>query len=382
MDKRTKDKIDSYNISGNAFKLRTRPKGDGYTLFYELYRKNESRRRKSFGRYIKGTSGSYSEDLKEINDCITDLMEMNRKYHISKSSTFLEKKKTRNYGDANFFKVFEGYYKKKFKNKTTQKPFQNTLTYLRKYSGKSEPKLEGIDMKFCNGFRNFLDRADLENSSKRTYLQKFKQVINFLLEEKYIKENPIPRKFSFSSNIPDRTYLTENELILLMEQPAPPYSYIVTKAFIFSCFTGLRWGDLSELKFQDIKNGTLKIRQGKTKEYVEFDLPVQAVEIMEEMKQKKDSTDLVFNKLGSDYRGNKKIKKWVKLAGIEKTVTWHVARHTFACLLLLKKNDIYHVSKLLGHTDIKHTQKYLHVLKEHKSKASETLSSIGRAHGN
>ena len=118
----------------------------------------------------------------------------------------------------------------------------------------------------------------------------------------------------------------------------------------------------------------MKILQGKTKEYVEFKLPTPAIEILNKLRV--FSNESVFVDLGSNHRGNIKIKEWVKNAEIKKTITWHVARHTFACLLLLKGVDIYHVSKLLGHTDIKSTMKYLHVLKEHKTKATEALSDI------
>ena len=231
------------------------------------------------------------------------------------------------------------------------------------------------DMKnHLESIKNYFEKLELKNSSKNSYLQKFIEVVSYLVENKFIKENPIPKKFTFKENVPDRQYLTPKELNKLASTPFPEYSFFVCNAFLFGCFSGFRWADLKKLKFADISNNEVKILQGKTKEYVEFKLPTPAIEILNKLRV--FSNESVFVDLGSNHRGNIKIKEWVKNAEIKKTITWHVARHTFACLLLLKGVDIYHVSKLLGHTDIKSTMKYLHVLKEHKTKATEALSDI------
>ncbi|MCD4819114.1 MAG: site-specific integrase [Candidatus Cloacimonetes bacterium] len=373
MDVRIEKKIHSCNSISNAFKLRYRKFKDRYCLYADI-QKDGIRKKMSLKLFISGNPYDYDADKLIIQRAKLIISEYNQKYEIRKNIDFInEIDESVNFKKLNFITLFKKYYEDKYIKKTTKKPFQNTVKHLRDFAG-SNIKIAQINKSFCFRFKNYLDKTNLKNSSKNSYLQKFKEVIAFLLENKIIKENPIPKKYSFKVNTPDREYLTEAELKKLISTPYPEYSFVVCNAFIFSCLTGLRWNDLFELKFSDIRAGILKIKQGKTNEFVEFELPERAKKIVNEMKQFQN--DKIFQGIGSDYRGNKKIKIWVEKAKIAKNITWHIARHTFACLLILKKVDLYHISRLLGHTDIKHTTKYLHMLKEHKTKATEVLSTI------
>ena len=373
MDSRTKQKIKSYNNPNNSFKLKARKNGDFYSLYTEI-QKDGIRKKKTLNIIVTGKTNHYLQDKKQIDIAMRIVEDYNRKYKEKKNIDFLTNLNDKSkYLHLDFYKFFQNYYEDKYSKSTTRKPFQNTLTHLKKFSGK-KTTIESINKNFCFQFKNYLDKTDLKNSSKNTYLQKFKEVVLILVDEKKLIENPFPKKYSFKPNTPDRQYLTEAELKLLIQTDYPDYSFDVCNAFIFSCLTGLRWGDLEQLKFSDIKKGVLKIKQGKTKEFVEFDLPNRALKIVGTMKTY--NQDFIFENIGSNTRGNKKIKEWVDSAGIDKVVTWHVARHTFACLLILKNVDLYHISKLLGHTDIKHTMKYLHLIKEHKAKATNVLSEI------
>lgn len=376
MDKRTLAKIKAQNSGTNIFKLRHRKNKDGHTLFYEICRKNFPRKRGSLSLMISGTASEYQNDCKIIAHASRMITQLEAMYKHDLNLDFMTKNNVDEVQkESNFLSIFQKYYIDKYSKKTTQKNFDSTLYHLKKFNlNKPAILLSDLDKVFCYNFKNYLDRQKLMNSSKNSYLQKFKEFINYLLDSNLIKENPLPRRFSFKSNRPDREYLTEHDLVTLIKAPMPQYSYIVCKAFIFSCFTGLRWEDLKNLKFTDIKNKNLKIKQGKTDEYVEFVLPPQALDVVEEMKS--INSEYIFDGIGSNYRGNKKIKEWSMNAELDKIVTWHIGRHTFACLLLLKGIDLYHVSKLLGHTEIKSTMKYLHVLKEHKTKATEALGDI------
>ena len=378
MDKRTLAKIRAQNAAENAFKLRARGTTSGYTLSYEICRKGLPRRRGSLALTIKGTAGAVSLDNKVILQAKKKLQKLENQFKDQQSLAFMdEDDKVNTVQEASFIVIFKEYYTNKYKKKNTIKNFSSTLSQLLKFNkDKPDILIKNITKPFCFNFKNYLDRQQLLNSSKNSYLQKFKEVVGFLVENKHIKENPIPKRFAFKSNKSDRQYLEEKELISLMKTPHPENSHIVCQTFLFGCFSGLRWEDLRDLTFSDINIDEIKIKQGKTDEYVEFKLPPQAIDIVVEMR--KYGNHKVFELLGSDSRGNIKIKKWVKNAGINKKVTWHVARHTFACLLLLKGVDIFHVGKLLGHTSLKSTMEYLHVLKEHKTKATEALTGIGR----
>lgn len=86
--------------------------------------------------------------------------------------------------------------------------------------------------------------------------------------------------------------------------------------------------------------------------------------------------DLVFSGLITLGRSNEILPKWAEKAGINKHLTFHCSRHTFAVLAIAKKVDIYTVSKLLGHQSITVTEIYTEVLDNSKKEAMEAIGKI------
>ncbi|WP_210466705.1 site-specific integrase [Rufibacter roseolus] len=128
----------------------------------------------------------------------------------------------------------------------------------------------------------------------------------------------------------------------------------------------------SELKWQDISNTELTLRQSKTQEVNRLRLNHNALKLIGE---KAGPKDLIFP-LPSFNGSAKTIKNWATRAGIEKRITWHSARHSFATNILLLGYDIKTLSQLLGHTSIKHTQKYLSIADERKGQAVNALPDL------
>ncbi len=91
--------------------------------------------------------------------------------------------------------------------------------------------------------------------------------------------------------------------------------------------------------------------------------------------ENEDYTQKIFN-LPHKGTARKHLLRWVKEAGINKKITWHCARHSFAVNLLNAGADIKTVSSLLGHANIKMTEKYLHVIDSRKQKAINSLGKI------
>jgi integrase len=85
--------------------------------------------------------------------------------------------------------------------------------------------------------------------------------------------------------------------------------------------------------------------------------------------------DLVFT-LPSNTGALKSLKNWVKRAELQKHITWHCARHSFATNLIYYKTDVTIVSKLLGHSTLKYTQRYTHIAEELKRNAVNSLPGI------
>nr|WP_262921610.1 site-specific integrase [Pontibacter ruber] len=152
----------------------------------------------------------------------------------------------------------------------------------------------------------------------------------------------------------------------------PCGSEVVKRAFLFACNTGLRFGDIKALKWQDISNAELVVKQAKTKEVNRLRLNANALKLIGE---RGPADSLVFP-LPTFNGSAKTIKNWVARAGIEKRITWHSARHSFATNILLLGYDIKTLSQLLGHTSIQHTQKYLSIADERKAQAVNALPDL------
>jgi integrase len=138
----------------------------------------------------------------------------------------------------------------------------------------------------------------------------------------------------------------------------------VLRYFLFSCYTGLRYRDLRELKFKDIyetrdKVGypekTIRIRQHKTKHLVTIPLVIQ--DALKLLPERGLDEQLVFHVLVGQY-GNRVLQDIMKKAGIHKPISMHCARHTFATVALIKGIRIDYVSKFLGHKNLKVTAVY------------------------
>jgi integrase len=187
-------------------------------------------------------------------------------------------------------------------------------------------------------------------------------------------------------------YLTLEELRLLAnaESKVKPE---VRAAFLFSCFSGLRWGDMSLLRWLQMKQVTtgdgegytaLELQIRKTDTPLTVPLPVQAMKILNEQRElQKDGKDFVFpwcsDKPEARIRNkeaNVMLKTWAKDAGLTKRLHFHMARHTFATMTLEHGADLYTVSKLLGHSKITTTTIYAKVVDDMKKKAVMGLPTL------
>jgi len=140
------------------------------------------------------------------------------------------------------------------------------------------------------------------------------------------------------------------------------------KYFLFACYTGLRYSDIKELKYKHIflgKDSYVEKEMFKTSRIVNIPLIDQAKTLITE---KAFPQVPVFNVYCNQVT-NRHLKSIMTLAGINKHISFHCSRHTFATITLGLSNDIAVVSKLLGHTKIETTQIYAKVQDEQKRKA-------------
>lgn len=145
----------------------------------------------------------------------------------------------------------------------------------------------------------------------------------------------------------------------------------IRNPFLFCCFTGLRFSDVKALKWENIDNNIITLRMKKTKEIVRVPISGNAMKFMPNAKEK----GLVFQ-IGPLNSLNRGLKAWAKEAKIKKNLHFHMSRHTFGTLALEYSEDIYTVSKLLGHRSIETTQIYAKVLDEGRKKVVDAIPLI------
>jgi len=148
----------------------------------------------------------------------------------------------------------------------------------------------------------------------------------------------------------------------------------VKDAFIFSCFTGLRYSDVLNLKWSNIKKDKIEFIQKKTGGVEYLPIAEEAKKILKK-KAKSKSNESVFH-LPKKPVIWEHIQNWKKAAEIDKKVSFHTARHTFATLSLTMGTDLYTVSKLLGHKSISTTQVYAKIIDKKKVQAINKLPSL------
>ena len=291
--------------------------------------------------------------------------------------------------DAMFFEVMRKIIDRK--DGTTKTSWQNCLAHLLRYEPNERVTFGEITPRWVRGFRDYLDtkamqwaidtrKRDVEpkpisQGTKALMFQKFCTVFNIAMREGIIRLNPTAGVERLKEPESDREFLTIDELRMLRKSIPPDKD--LADAFFFSCLTGLRWSDIVKLRWREVQEwraGTrIVFTQKKTGGLEYLDLNTQAAAMLGE-RGKPD--DLVFPRLGPIQSARITIAAWVRSAGIDKHITFHCARHTFAVMMLDLGVDLYTVSKLLGHRSIETTQVYAKILDKNKKAAVERIPDI------
>lgn len=237
-----------------------------------------------------------------------------------------------------------------------------------------------VDSTFVEQFKEYLDKdaiaragKKLSQNSKYSYFGKFSAALKQAVKDGFLSVNPAESVSGFKQDDPQREFLTLDELQAAAntECELP----LLKKAFILSALTGLRWGDIENLKWSEIQHSKelgyyIRFRQRKTKGAETLPISEQVVELLGE---RDEENDIIFKGLKYNAWSNLKLQQWMMKAGITKNITFHCARHTYATLQLTMGTDIYTVSKLLGHKELRTTQIYTKVIDEKKKDAANRI---------
>ena len=202
------------------------------------------------------------------------------------------------------------------------------------------------------------------------YYSNIRYALNKAVKEKIIRSNPCLFTDNLKKPESKREYLVFDEVQKLMNTKCGNEN--VKDAFIFSCFTGLRFSDVRNLEWENIKDNKVQFTQMKTKFIQYLPLSKTAQNILDKRLLIKKEGVTIFN-LPTKVVCWDHIKTWVKDAEVKKRVSFHTARHTFATLSLTHGTDLFTVSKLLGHKNISTTQIYAKIIDEKLVEAVNNL---------
>ncbi len=267
----------------------------------------------------------------------------------------------------------------------------NTVRALKLFRG-DYIAFRDVDKEFLSEFTDYLRQMPkaskygvlkaggrLSNNSVVSYYGTLRTAINRAYKEGIITVNPT-KEFDFASKVRQepsrREYLTLDELKTLINTECR--HEIVKRAFLFSCLCGLRVSDIRKLRWCDLQRSggrvRIEITMQKTKEPLCLPISDEALKWLPERGEANDS-DFIFP-LTHEGTVNDTLQHWAKVAGITKHISFHVARHTHATMMLTLGADLYTVSKLLGHKNIATTQIYAKIVDKKKEEAIGLIPNL------
>ena len=270
---------------------------------------------------------------------------------------------------------------------TTQKYI---LVYVKKKYKRSNMFLQNLDYEFVLGFESFLrkyrsrpSQGTIGNNVAMKHIQRLKKMIRLAYDMDWIQRDPFT-KFKLTYEKKEREFLTKEELNKIENLVTSIERLSAVKdLFLFSCYTGLSYIDIVNLSVKNIVNGNdgnkwIKTKRQKTGIHIKIPLLDQAEKLIAKYKAhpRTENTKRLL-----PYMSNQKLNSYLKEIGdlceIQKSITFHMARHTFATTITLSNDvPVETVSKLLGHTKISTTQIYARVVEKKISKDMNQLKDI------
>lgn len=360
--------------------LRQRLKGRKISLYLEFY-SNGKRQYEYLNLYLTPDpeKGSLTKAEKDDNKKILALAETIRsRRHLEIQNSiydFHDKEKLKTF----FIMYMESLAEKRKGSKGNYGNWDSTIKHLKKYCPK-DIQFNQINKNFVDGFRDYLLKdattkttKAISTNTKYSYFNKFKAALKLAVRDGILKTNPADMVEDLPQGEPVREFLTLDELKTLAKTDSK--NKLMKQAFIFACLTGLRFSDIQKLKWSELQHSAelgyyIRFVQQKTKGSETLPISEEAFNLLGE---RGAPSDKVFpNLIYSDSR-NADLHKWVITAGIDKHITFHCSRHTYATLQLTLGTDIFTVSKLLGHRNLKTTQIYANVIDEKKTLAANRI---------
>ncbi len=363
--------------------------GDRQSLYLDFYpaiphpKTGEPTRREFLKLYLfdKVKSPIDKQHNKETMQ-IAESMRQKKENQLNKPEIYTDfekgQLKIREQGERNFVDYF-----KELADKRKASNFDNWASaykYLLKFTN-GNLKFSDLNEKFCNGFRDYLlttksnksIKTKLAQNSAVSYFNKFKATLKQAYRDGYLGYDLNSKIEQIKSAETRRNYLTIEELNKLNKTECQ--NPLLKRAAIFSAMTGLRFSDIQKMEWNEIEfvkgqGYIIHFKQQKTKGIEELPISEQAFGLLGE---RPNAGGKVFEGLEYSAYQNKHLYQWIGAAGITKDITFHCFRHTYATLQLSSGTDIYTVSKMLGHRELKTTPVYAKIIDQTKRAATDKI---------
>ena len=375
-----------------AIKVTLRQKaisGNRQSLYLDFYppiihpQTGEPTRREFLGLYLYNKAkGPIDKEHNKDTQLIAEGIRQKRDNNLNKPEIYSafekEQLKQNELAGRSFIEYF-----KALANKRKSSNYDNWISALHYLEKFTDGKLLFGDLneRFCNDLKDYLLTTKSTNSAKATlsqnsalsYFNKVKAALKQAYKDGYLKTNLNAIVEPIKQAETHRQYLTLEELNKLVKtECANP---LLKNAALFSALTGLRFSDIEKLVWGEIEfvagqGYIIHFTQQKTKGVEELPIAEQAYSLLGERQK---ATDRVFEGLKYSAYQNKHLLKWISKAGITKDITFHCFRHTYATLQLSRGTDIYTVSKMLGHRELKTTQIYAKIIDQTKRDATNKI---------
>lgn len=320
-----------------------------------------------------------------------ETLELAKKIRFERGQELLESvegyrlKKSR---DINFLDYFQSYIDNYTKKDIRMveialkrfKDFLNDTPEYTKFAKRIKP--EQITKDMVETFTEYLQSRSVGEGAKSIYAR-FKKVIKYAIEHDTMLKNPCTGiVIKADEQQLKKEVLSQEEIQRLIETHYDNENPNIRKAFILCLYCGLRFCDVKDLTFAnvDYSNKLLKFEQNKTKGHsassgVIIPLNDGILSLIGEPQHPDNRNELIFP-LPSYEMCLKALGRWVKRAGITKHISWHCARHSFAVNILNNGANIKTVASLLGHSGLKHTEKYTRAVDSLKEAAINSLPEL------
>ncbi|MCD8295452.1 MAG: site-specific integrase [Clostridia bacterium] len=305
-----------------------------------------------------------------------ELLDDVRGYRLSKSK------------DINFLDYFQSYIdnytKKDIKMMRIARQrfvdFLNDTDEYKQFAKGIKPSQINRDM--IAAFVEYLQSRSVGTGANSIYAR-FKKVILYAVEHDVFVKNPCTHiTIKVDDNILTKDVLSQEEMQALIATHYNGENPDIQRAFIFCLYGGLRFCDVKDLTFAnvDYSNRLLKFEQNKTKGHssasgVVIPLNDGMLKLIGQPSTRGNASELIFP-LPSYEMCLRALKHWVKRAGINKHISWHCARHSFATNILSNGANIKTVASLLGHSGLRYTEKYTRAVDSLKQEAINSLPEL------